>query len=295
MAKTFRVAHAQITIKGLWDAYPDDEFRSALADSWVAGQEVSRYGRTWRISRHLETDTDFWSGHIGYVESGAFSTLAWNDNTKEFDRGAASGGVVIPFVVNLSQRMVSFQYATRDVKLHTVTGNLQALLNKESTYDWEVVPLSLKREFEDWLASVRNIATLSAHLRQPNPSWEDRDKLADLLDGLRAETLHLTARASQGMAIDSDSDWFTQMMDHVRQGYGQAAMTGSSLESGAQSKFVQTSDGGAVEATERVQVEDDAVELSSEDLMQAQHRLVERGGGVVLPSEFNEEIDDLPD
>ncbi len=295
MAKTFGVAHAQITIKGLWGAYPDDQFRKALADSWVAGQEVSRYGRTWRISKHLETDLDFWSGHIGYVESGAFSTLAWNDETKEFDRGAASGGVVIPFVVNLSQRMVSFQYATRDVKLHTVTGNLRALLNEGSAYDWEVAPLSLKREFKDWLASVSSIATISAILRQPNPSWEDRGKLADLLDGLGAESVRLTARASQGMAIDSDSDWFTQMMDHVRRGYGEAAMTGSSLESGAQSKFVQTADGGAVEATERVRVEDDAVELSSEDLMQAQHRILERGGGVVLPSEFNEETDDLPD
>lgn len=237
----------------------------------------------------------FWSGHIGYVESDAFSTLVWNENTMEFDRGEASGGIVIPFVVSLPQRMVSFQYATRDVKLHTVTGNLQALLNEEGTYSWEVAPLSLRRTFEDWHSSVGSIATLRALLRQPNPNWEDREKIADLLDGLQAESVRLSARASQGVSIDSDSNWFVQMLDHVRRGYGEAVMTGTNRETGALSKFTQTGEGGAVEATESVRVEDDVVELSRDDLMQAQNRFVERGDGVVLPSEFDEESDDQPD
>lgn len=295
MAKTFRVAHAQIDLGGLWRAGGDDQFQAALAQSWVAGEEVVRYGRTWRISRHVEMGQGFWSGHIGYVESDAFLTLAWNEQTMEFDRGEASGGVVIPFVVNLPQRIVSFQYATRDIKLRTVTGNLQALLNKDSAFDWEVAPLSLKRSFEDWHASVSSIATLSAQLRQPNPNWEDREKIADLLDGLQAESARLSVRASEGESIDSSSDWFTQMMDHVRRGYGQAVMTGASRESGAQSKFTETADGGAVEATESVRVEDDAVELSREDLMQALQGFVERGDGVVLPSVFDEVADEQPD
>ena len=295
MTKTFRVAHARIDLKGLWSAGGDDQFRAALEQSWVAGEEVSRYGRTWRISRHVEMGQGFWSGHIGYVEDDAFSTLAWNEETKEFDRGEASGGVVIPFVVNLPQRMVSFQYATRDVKLHTVTGNLQALLNKESMYDWEVAPLSLKRTFEDWHSSVVSIATLSALLREPNPNWEDREKIADLLNGLEAKSARLTVQAREGASIDRDSNWFTQMMDHVRRGYGQAVMTGTSRESGALSKFTQTAEGGAVEATESVRVEDDVVELSGDDLAQVQRTFVERDDGVVVQSELDEETDDQPD
>lgn len=295
MAKTFRVAHARIDLKGFWGAGGDDQYRAALEQSWVAGEEVSRYGRNWRISRHVEMDQGFWSGHIGYVEGDAFSTLAWNEQTKEFDRGEASGGVVIPFVVNLPQRMVSFQYATRDVKLHTVTGNLQALLNQQSTYDWEVAPLSLKRTFEDWHSSVTSIATLTVLLRRPNPNWEDREKIADLLDELQAESVRMTARASEGVSINADSSWFTQMMDHVRRGYGQVTMTGVNQESGAPTKFIQTADAGAVEATESVRVEGDAVELSSDELAQTQRTFVERGEGIVVESEFDEETDDQPD
>ncbi len=295
MTKTFRVAHARIDLKGIWGAGGDDQFRTALEESWVAGDEVSRYGRTWRISKHIEMGQGFWSGHIGYVESDAFSTLAWNDETKEFDRGEASGGVVIPFVVNLPQRIMSFQYATRAVKLHTGTGNFQALLNKRRTYDWEVAPLSLKSTFEDWHSSVISVATLSALLRQPNPNWEDREKIADLLDSLEAKSVRLSAQAHEGESIDRDSDWFTQMMDHVRRGYGQAVMTGTNRESGVLSKFTQTADGGAVEATESVRVEDDVVELSGDDLAQAQRTFVERGDGVVVQSEFDEETDDQPD
>ena len=295
MTKTFRVAHARVDLKGIWGAGGDDQFRAALEQSWVAGEEVSRYGRTWRISRHVEMGQGFWSGHIGYVEGDAFSTLAWNEETKEFDRGEASGGVVIPFVVNLPQRMVSFQYATRDVKLHTVTGNLQALLNKESMYDWEVAPLSLKRTFEDWHSSVISIATLSALLREPNPNWEDREKIADLLNSLEAKSVRLSAQAREGASIDRNSNWFIQMFDHIRRGNGQAVMTGTSRESGALSKFTQTAEGGAVEATESVRVEDDVVELSGDDLAQVQRTFVERDDGVVVQSEFDEETDDQPD
>ncbi len=295
MTKTFRVAHARIDLKGIWAAGGDDQFQAALEQSWVAGEEVFRYGRKWRISRHIEMDQAFWSGHIGYVEGDAFSTLAWNEETKEFDRGEASGGVVIPFVVNIPQRMLSFQYATRDVKLHTVTGNLQALLSKQSTYDWEVAPLSLKQTFEEWHASVTSISTLAALLRQPNPNWEDREKIADLLDGLEAEFVRLSARASEGVSIRTDSSWFIQLMDHVRRGYGQATMTGVNRESGSLTKFTQTGDGGALEATESVRVEDDVVELSRDDLAQTQHSFVERGEGVVVQSEFDEETDDQPD
>ena len=72
-------------------------------------------------------------------------------------------------------------------------------------------------------------------------------------------------------------------------------MTGTNRESGVLSKFTQTADGGAVEATESVRVENDVVELSGDELAQTQRTFVERGDGVVVQSEFEEETDDQPD
>ncbi len=110
MTKTFRLAHAWIDLKGLWGSGGNDQFRAALEGSWVAGQEVFRYGRTWLISRHIAMEQGLWSGHIGSVESDALSTLAWNEETKQFDRGEASGGVLVPFVERSDNFVVQSEF-----------------------------------------------------------------------------------------------------------------------------------------------------------------------------------------
>jgi len=51
-----------------------------------------------------------WSGHIGSVESDALSTLAWNEETKQFDRGEASGGVLVPFVERSDNFVVQSEF-----------------------------------------------------------------------------------------------------------------------------------------------------------------------------------------
>jgi hypothetical protein len=295
MAKEFRVSHARIELDGLGGAAADPEyFESALAQSWVPGTEVSRYTRTWKLSARTVTEEGLWAGHIGFVKEGELATLEWDDASKDFVRGEASSGVVVPFIINLERQLVSFQLFPGEVRQNTVTGNLQALLSAEGTHFWTVRPVLFRRTIDQWLESVNRVSTFNVLLMYPNPNWTGREKVEGLVDGLRAETLRLKAKAAEDQTIDTGSDWFTQAMDHVRRGYGRADLTGPDKDTGEESHFVETSSGGAVPVVDRVAAEEDALEASVDDLSAAQARLVESHPQDIVVADVDEGLDDDP-
>ena len=112
MSREFRVSHAQIELDGLGAHAADAAYyREALAQSWVGGAEVERFGRQWRLSMRAEIDNGLWAGHMGFIRDDEVRTVAWNDVTKDFDRGAASSGVVVPFVVGLNNHLAHSNYS----------------------------------------------------------------------------------------------------------------------------------------------------------------------------------------
>ena len=241
----------------------------------MPGTEVSRYGRKWKLSARAESETGLWAGHMGFVKEGELSTLEWDEATKDFVRGEASSGVVVPFLISVEDRLVSFQLFSGEVRQTTVTSNLQSLLNAEGTHYWAIRPVSFRRTFEEWLRSVNHVSSFSVLLTYPNPNWTGREKVEGLVEGLRAERVRIQANASEGRTIDIQSDWFRQAMDHVRFGYGRADVAGPEKGTGTESHFVETSKGGAIPVINRVPAEEDAYEVTVDDLAAAQVQLVE--------------------
>lgn len=276
MAKEFRISHAQIELEGLGgQSAAPDYFEDALAQSWVPGTEVSRYTRTWKLSARSEPQDRLWAGHIGFVKEGELTTLAWDEASKDFVRGEASSGVVVPFIVHLDRRLMSFQLFPGEVRQNTVTSNLQALLNVEGTHRWAVRPLSFRRTLDQWLGTVDRVSLFNVLLTYPNPNWIGREKVAGLVDGLRAEALRIRAKAAEGDSIDTGSDWFTQALDHVRRGYGNAYLSGPEKSTGSESLYVETAGGGASPVIDRVAADEGAFEVSTEELSVAQAQLIE--------------------
>ncbi len=276
MAREFRVAHAEIQQHGLWQHVTPEDFRSALETSWVAGTQVTRYSRTWRLSRR-RPDNGFWAGHIGFVKEGELETLAWDDNEQDFIRGEASSGVVVPFIIDHVNRVVSFQLIPGSVNVKTVTGNLEALLNEERTYHWEIVPVSYSMSFDEWRETVARVSRINARLVYPNPNWTGRENLESIMDSFNAEVMRLVAAAQEGSSLDVQSDWFLQAMDHARQGYGKADVSGTDKTTGEESKFSLTERGGVVPAVARIPASDEtSSEVSIEALRDAQTDLLTR-------------------
>ena len=273
MAKEFRVSHAEIWQEGLGRHGTSDYFRSALQTSWVAGTQVTRYSRTWRLSRSRQED-GFWLGHIGFVKEGELETLAWDDSEKDFIRGAASSGIVVPFIIDDVNRVISFQLIPGAVNRKTVTSNLEALLNEEGTYRWRIEPISYSMDFDAWEQSVARVSRINARLTYPNPDWTGRDNLESIMDGFNAEVVRLIAAAQEDSSLDTGSDWFQQTMDHARHGYGRAEVSGTDRTTGTESKYFLTDRGGVVPAISRVAANDEAEnEVSIEELREAHLRI----------------------
>ena len=276
MAKEFRVSHAELRQQGLGQHGTSEYFRSALETSWVAGTQVTRYSRTWRLSRRRQ-ENGFWAGHIGFVREGELTTLDWDDEEQDFIRGEASSGVVVPFIIDHTNRIVSFQLIPGAVNRKTVTGNLEALLNEEGTHRWEIVPVSYLMEFDQWRESVNRVSRINARLTYPNPDWTGREKLEGIMDGFNAEMVRLIATAQEDDSLDIQSDWFIQTLDHARRGYGKADVSGTDKLTGTESKYSLTDRGGVVPAISRVTISDDtANEVSTAELRDAQSELLQR-------------------
>ena len=276
MARVFRVSHAEIRLQGMGEQGPTDYFRSALEQSWVAGVEVTRYGRTWRLSKWTRPDGRLWAGRMGFVKEGELSTLTWDAFEQDFVRGEASSGIVVPFVVSEDYRLVSFQLLSGEVRPTTVTSNLQRLLSAEGTHFWRIRPLVIRQTLEEWLTSVHRISEFDAVLTYPNPDWTGRAKVENLMTSLEAYTLQIKAKAAGNSSIDVESDWFRQSMDHVRFGYGKATLAGPDSYTGDESKYVETPDGGTVPAIDRVIASDDAVEVTVDELIEKQFNIIGR-------------------
>ena len=274
MAKEFRVSHAEMRQEGLWQHGTLQDFRSALETSWVAGTQVTRYTRTWILARRTEED-GLLAGEIGFVNEGELATVAFDRSEQVFRRGEASSGVVVPFVIDDASRIVSFPLIPGAVRPTTVTGNLEALLNAEGTYRWQIVPVSYRMDFSEWQQSVTNVRSVSARLTYPNPNWTGRSDLESIMDGFRAEVVRIVAKAEEGGSLDTESSWFQQTMDHARLGYGRTTVSGTDRTTGTESKFILNERGGVVPAISRVPVSDEETgELSITELRQAQEELL---------------------
>ena len=274
MPTEFQVSHAEMRQEGLGGHGAPEYFRAELERSWVPGTKVTRYNRTWRLSKPTRDET-IWAGHIGFVREGELATLDWDDSTKDFVRGEARSGTVVPFIVDDTNRIVSFQLVPGKVRQTTVTGSLEALLNAEGTTRWKIVPVAFPKDFAEWWSSVARVSRISVRLTYPNPNWTGRSNVEGIMDGLNARVLRITAKPGEDASINMTSPWFDQVLSHVRLGFGKAELTGIDRDSGEATKFVETDKGGAIPAIVKVPTDDEAIEVSTDDLKAAQEDLLE--------------------
>lgn len=78
--------------------------------------------------------------------------------------------------------------------------------------------------FADWRATVRVVIKLNLLLNRPNPRYRG-EKVEGLIEVLHAEHVRLRANADSG-SLATSSSWFEQAMDHIREGYGTARLSG---------------------------------------------------------------------
>lgn len=261
--RNYRVAFAGVGIEGLYGQ--PEVFKTALAESWAPGAETTRYGRTWRISAPHQRD-GVWVGRLGFVREDDLATVDWDDETKEFVRGTASGGTVVPFALALDSQIVGFQLHAGEVRSASFTGAFEKLLRESGTYAWTVQQLVVERTFEQWRRQVAAIKEFRFRLERPNPHYHDNEVVENLIEQMR---LAVSTVSGQGDDINETAPQFQQFLDHVRREHGHGLVRGTDDE-GQVSEWWSTQR-GVVPAVERVEAEGDE-EIPEAELIAALDR-----------------------
>jgi hypothetical protein len=251
-----------LRVEGLMGTSPDT-FLDALSEAWTPGAEVSRYRRTWRLAAARVVGEGRLAGRIGFTREGGLETVAWDDEVKDFKKGEASGGVVVPFVVDLSRQRVSYQLVSGQVRPTSFTGALEGALNEASPYDWTVTPLVQHLAYGEWLAEIDVVTKAKFVLKRPNPHYANRKDVQHLIEGLKAQVATVTVK---GENLDTDDDLFQEYLDHVEQNYGNARLSGRTRAGEPRTWF--SDGGGSVPAVLPVQVDENASEVDDEQLVE---------------------------
>lgn len=226
-SRTYYVAFAIAVSQGL----PFDQPLQMLREAWRAGVEVTRYNRTWRLSRILYETNDLVAGRIGFVNEGELATLGWNAAEQDFTVGAASSGVTVPFVIRKSDLVIAYQVRPGIVRENTFSGAFAALLNKGSGQaSWSVESYTSEVAYGDWVKTVDHVERIDVTVDRPNPHYGDDHILEEAVEGLRAEAVRIVARARAGEDLDLSYPLIDQAVDHVLRGYGQARIVGQTAE-----------------------------------------------------------------
>jgi len=234
--RTYYVAFARAVAQGL----PFESPEAMLLEAWRPGTEITRYNRTWRLSRILDEDDDIVLGRIGFVNEGDVPTLNWNSEFQDFTTGAASSGVTVPFAIRKSDLTIAYQVRPGTVRENTFIGAFSALLNAGSGDDpyWSIEAFTRDMEYPSWRKTIDHVERLDVTVDRPNPHYADDKEVENAVEGLRAERLRLVASARAGEDLNLDFPLVDQAIDHVLRGYGQAKIVAETHE-GSPSTWVK--------------------------------------------------------
>lgn len=226
-----------------------DDF-AYLASIWPKNATVTRYNRTWRLTKILAQTEQFAFAQLGFVNQNEVSTLYFDEATQEFVHGEAPSGTVVPFAIRRSDLVIAFQLRTGVVRDTTFTGALQHLLFPEEDSAWSVESLVQPLELSDWLQRVEQVTQMSLSLERPNPHYGKNDQIEALLEGTHSKAVRISARAEAGESVDIRFPLFQQALDHVLRNYGRAKLVGTQAD-GEESEFVKPRGSAAAVPTHR--------------------------------------------
>jgi hypothetical protein len=190
----------------------------ALRASLIPGTVVERYGRPWRLGRWSEEDGVI-LGRIGFEDEPGVTEI-WSDELKDFREQMLPAGVTSPFAIRVKDLQIAFQLRPGKIRPTTFTGAFQGLLNEASEFwRWRVERDVLEVPWEDWLRRVKRVTELSVTLYRPNPNYRDRDRVEELIEGVRARVFTGTwrARPDDPQGIDLTEEVIREAIEHAEE------------------------------------------------------------------------------
>lgn len=217
-----RVARVQLIAPAQGDIRYQDG-RELLRAALVPGTSVERYGRVWFMGQ-VQDDGEVLTGRIGF-EADDGVTEVWDPDEKDFRVLEYPTGTTSPFAVRLSDLQMVFQTRGSVIRVNSFVRAMQGLIRAATNdSEWQVVTTYRQVSYAAWRASVARVTKVRFHLERPNPNYQDRPFVEQLLEG--AEAVSSTVQLSNPDGIQADGEIVGQLLDHVSRGYGDGTIVG---------------------------------------------------------------------
>lgn len=223
------VYFAKITREpNLWTA--TRTFREDLEGALDPDRPVTRYRKTWHVSRHddLEGGT-FMAGKLGFERMTARNATTWDPDRKDFvtREGTAVEGSFAIFVIDTQHEIVGFETRPPDIALTGFVGAFKKLLT-DGGMRVTIELLPDPRGWTDFVQSVERVVRVRAVIHAPNPGWrQGSQNLRAIVEEANAERGEVTAIARKDGALNPDAPWIDSAIQHVAEhGQGDVKATG---------------------------------------------------------------------
>lgn len=196
------------------------DFSSLLRQSLVPGASVERHNKLWRVGPLIDVPGRPGSigSRIGFEDSS--TSNVWDHEAQDWTTIDTVEGTVYPFVLDFATGRLAYQ-ASSSVRLLSA---VQALLNSNPQGTrWRVQAVMVRQSWSEWRSSVRRVRRLRFRLVEPNPNFDGRPRIEEMLDGTRSKTADvvLTTDLDDLEGLDLESVFVKQAIAHsVEKGYG---------------------------------------------------------------------------
>jgi hypothetical protein len=221
-ARTGRIAFATIEPMTLTASTVPAE---ALERALVPGTQIERHGRVWYMGQHRREGASI-IGRIGFQTSD-FAEV-WDADRKDFAEEQLLSGLTSPFAIDPTRLRVAFQLRPGLIRVKSFTGALQALMNEASPADrWRVYQEVESVTFNEWVESVDRVLTLRVRVKRPNPHYDDRENVEQLIEGANARMADIVWSADQEAldGLDVGDAFIREAIAHAET-YGSYVATG---------------------------------------------------------------------
>ncbi|MEV6891014.1 hypothetical protein [Kribbella sp. NPDC051137] len=207
----------------------------AVATALSSGLAVERYQRTWRVGG-LQRISGALVGRLGFESTHAEDL--WDPEIQDFEEVEVPGGVAAPFAVGVDDLLVVFQIRSPFIRINSFVGALRTLLRESTEQDgWTVEAVQQSQTFAEWRRSVTRVTRLRVRVLRPNPNYEGRPSVENLIESARLSSANLDLRSED---IDTDAEIVRELLDHVDRGYGDGTVVGQRETVGGEVETVYT-------------------------------------------------------
>lgn len=190
---------------------------------------VTRYSKTWRLSRPATLEDRFVLGKLGFVRTAPAAETTYDEEREDFvtTLGVANEGSFSMFVIDATREILAFEERPPDIKQQAFLGAFRRLL-EEARFDASVELLTDPRDFAEWVATVERVVRVRAVVHDPNPGWnEDAGALREIVEQAAAERAEVVAVAPEGGSLNAMAPWIEGALDQIAEhGQGQLAAVG---------------------------------------------------------------------